>query len=196
MKKLLLMGVFLSLATASYGNNPKPTKLYGYNLYGCTTGERDYCKRFQGDVKQVIDVAEKQKSPNFAKDKVLVRSYYKGENHPISDFFVVDTKTKDIYLAPQYAWFDWEATDSKGRYPTYAPKAVVNRNFNKFCLYQKGAWFSHYGETVDEITASPMVEEGMDGNLHYVCMSFGERNQNEFGGFEIMNKEDYTKIFK
>lgn len=196
-KILVVLGALVATNTAFGYSDPKiPNgKVLGYTLKGCFSydSEKNYCKKEnQKDIQEVVNKAKAIKEPNFDKDKKLVQSFFNGGKGyatkngkiPMSDTFIVDEKSKTIYLFPYFASFIDRQTSKK------APEVITKKDSNWFCLHQEGALFR---ESYIDGSVSSYTEASPAFNM-LSCVQFKNKDfstpTNIFGGFDETKEYD------
>lgn len=159
-----------------------------YKLNGCTTKaniNKNYCKDDVIELDKVLKKASEIK-PNFNENKKLIQLFYKNkENRMISDIFVVDEKSKQIYLKPDYTVFSDDSV-KKHNYKK-APYIITTKNSDAFCLYQDGAKFN--------IDSTAIIEKrGTKYDL--VCSFFDTELDGNFNHSDVFVYEEYTQMFE
>lgn len=174
--------IALSLFTMANTAIAKNVSNYkGYKVFNCQSANvvRDYCGKNKGDLDKVLQSAKNLKSPNFDKDKKLVQLFFKGNARgidypyttskyakPMTDFFVVDEKRKEIHHMGLTAGFDPDSP-YLDKSP-YAPKVITKRNSSWFCMTQDGAGFESFYEGDDII----IFDTANEWAKNKVCMKF------------------------
>lgn len=153
----------------------------GYKVFNCQSVNvvRDYCGKNKGDLDKVLQSAKNLKSPNFDKDKKLVQLFFRGDIRgadvpydskdglkPMTDFFVVDEKRKEIHHMGLTAGFDPDSP-YLDKSP-YAPKVITKRNSSWFCMTQDGAGFESFYKGDDLI----IFDTANEWAKNKVCMKF------------------------
>lgn len=170
---------FFTIATPTIAQETGNYK--GYKIFNCKSENavRDYCSKNQGDLEKVLQSAKNLKSPNFDKDKKLVQLFFRGDIRgadtpydskdglkPMTDFFVVDEKRKEIHHMGLTAGFDLDSP-YLDKLP-YAPKVITKRNSSWFCMTQDGAGFESFYKGDDLI----IFDTANEWAKNKVCMKF------------------------